>query len=93
MGLRHVITAIYTTLFAGALVLAGVFFWQTRLEYKRHREIEAQTRQRLAEAETRLAEQEKILERLRRDPVFVEMEIRRRLGYARQDETIFRFPE
>ena len=55
------------------------------------REIEKQGRERLAVAQQRLAEQERTLERLRTDPEFVEMVIRRRLGYARGDERIFRF--
>jgi cell division protein FtsB len=41
----------------------------------------------------KLNEQEKILQRLRTDPDYVEMVIRRRLGYAKPDEYIFRFAE
>jgi cell division protein FtsB len=41
----------------------------------------------------RLAEQELVLERLRTDPAYVEMVIRRRLGYAKPDEFVFRFDE
>jgi cell division protein FtsB len=32
-----------------------------------------------------------MLERLRSDPAYVEMVIRRRMGYAKPDEFIFRF--
>ena len=59
----------------------------------RLREVEVQTRRHLAEVETRLAEQETVLERLRTDPAYVEMVIRRRLGYAKPDEFVFRFDE
>ena len=76
-------------------VIAGlaVVLSQTKAEYARLREVEAQTRQRLNEVETRLAEQEMVLERLRTDPSYVEMVIRRRLGYAKPDEFVFRFDE
>jgi predicted glycoside hydrolase/deacetylase ChbG (UPF0249 family) len=43
---------------------------------------EAAGKRRLAEAQARLAEQERVLERLRTDPEFVEKVIRQRLGYA-----------
>ena len=82
-----------------ALVAAGVLsgltvvLAQTRAEYERVREVEAHTRRRLAEVEMRLAEQEVVLERLRTDPAYVERVIRRRLGYAKPDEFVFRFDE
>ena len=71
----------------------AVVLSQTRAEYARLREVEAHTRRRLVEVETRLAEQEMVLERLRTDPAYVEMVIRRRLGYAKPDEFVFRFDE
>ena len=45
----------------------------------------------LAEAQLKLREQEKILDRLRTDPAYVELVIRRQLGYAKPEEMIFRF--
>jgi cell division protein DivIC len=42
-------------------------------------------------AEARLREQQKTLERLENDPAFVETLIRRRLGYVKPNELIFRF--
>lgn len=76
-------------------VIAGlaVVLVRTQAEYRRMTGIEAQTRQRLAEIELRLAEQEVILERLRTDPAYVEMVIRRRLGYAKPEEYVFRFED
>jgi cell division protein FtsB len=78
---------------AGVLAGLTVVLAQTRAEYERVRETEAQTRARLAEVEARLAEQELVLERLRTDPAYVEMVIRRRLGYAKPEEFVFRFNE
>jgi cell division protein FtsB len=76
-------------------VIAGlaVVLAQTRAEYEQVRQVEARTRQRLKEVETKLAEQELVLERLRNDPAYVERVIRRRLGYAKPDEFVFRFEE
>jgi cell division protein FtsB len=76
-------------------IIAGlaVVLAQTRAEYTQVRQLEIRTRQRLVEVETKLADQELVLERLRSDPGYVERVIRRRLGYARPDEFVFRFQE
>lgn len=93
MNLRRLIISLYLMLFLGAGATSGYFLWQAREEYTRLRRLEADTRRRLAEAETRLKEQERILDRLRNDPVYVEKVIRRRLNYAKPDEYIFRFED
>lgn len=89
--MRRLIIAFYLLLFLTLAAGSGVFFWQTRREYDRLLAIERKSKQRLTEAEQKLREQEKVLERLRSDPAYVEMVIRRRLGYAKPDEYIFRF--
>lgn len=91
MTLRRLIIVFYLLLFLSLAAGSGVFFWQTRKEYDRLVSIEWKSKQRLAEAEQKLKEQEKVLERLRNDPNYVEMVIRRRLGYAKPEEYIFRF--
>jgi Septum formation initiator len=91
--LRRLVIALYLIVFLAIGAASGVYFLQAREEYNRLRRIEAENRRRLAEVEARLREQEKILERLRSDPVYVEKVIRRRLGYARPDEFIFRFED
>lgn len=91
MTLRRFIIVFYLLLFLSLAAGSGVFFLQTRREYDRLVQIEARSKQRLAEAEQKLREREKELERLRTDPNYVEMVIRRRLGYAKPDEYIFRF--
>ncbi|HND62444.1 MAG TPA: septum formation initiator family protein [Opitutaceae bacterium] len=93
MNLRRFIFALYLTLFVGISVTSGVFFWQARAEFEQLKQREAQSRRRLAEAEARLKEQERIIERLRTDHEYVEKVIRRRLGYAKPDEFIFRFED
>jgi cell division protein FtsB len=91
--MRRVIVGFYLVLFLGLGLTSGVFFWQTQAEYSRLRQLEAQSQRRLAEVETRLREQEKILERLRTDREYVEKVIRRQLHYARPDEFVFRFED
>ncbi|PTY04766.1 septum formation initiator [Opitutaceae bacterium EW11] len=91
MTLRRLIIAFYLLLFLSLAAGSGVFFLQTKREYTRLQQMEAQSKVRLAEAEQKLREQERVLERLRTDPAYVEMIIRQRLGYSKPDEYIFRF--
>lgn len=93
MNSNRVITSFYVVLFAGLGLTAAFLFLEAKGEYNRLRRIEAVSRQRLAEKETQLREQERILERLRTDPAYVEKVIQRRLGYAKPDEFIFRFQD
>jgi len=92
VNVRKLIIGLYFVLFIGIGVTSAGFFWQTRQEFEQLKLQEARTRARLAELQTRLAEQEKILHRLREDPGYVERVIRRRLMYAKPDEFVFRFP-
>lgn len=93
MNLRRLLLLLYLALFAGVGVMATLYFADAREEYRQFRMVEARDRQRLDEAESRLKRQEEILRRLRTDPAYVEQQIRRNLGYARPDETLFRFEE
>ncbi|QYM77569.1 septum formation initiator family protein [Horticoccus luteus] len=92
VNLRRFIFTVYLGAFFALAAAAGVFFWQTRAEYDRLRQQQVESQRRLQDLEQRLAEQEKVLERLRTDPAYVEKVIRQQLGYAKPDEYIFRFP-
>jgi cell division protein FtsB len=79
---------------AAMLVLAGYFLWQyleLRRENKELLRNKEQLTRRYDETNEKLLESQRILERLRTDPEFVEMIIRRRLGYAKPDELIYNF--
>ncbi|MBW8782756.1 MAG: septum formation initiator family protein [Verrucomicrobia bacterium] len=91
MHVRRIIVTFYLLLFLSVGAGSAAFFWQTRQEYNQLKLIEAATQRRLNEAEERLHDQERTLQRLRNDPAYVEMVIRRRLRYAKPDELIFRF--
>lgn len=91
--LHRLVLALCAIVSIGVITGLAVVLSQTRAEYDRLREVEAQTRLRLQEVENRLAEQRVVLERLRTDPAYVETVIRRRLGYAKPDEFVFRFDE
>jgi cell division protein FtsB len=90
---NRVIISLYLVLFVGAGLTSGLFLWQASEEYSQLKRMEAASRQRLAEAEVRLKEQERILDRLRNDPAYVERVIRRRLFYAKPGEFVFRFED
>lgn len=89
---RRLIIIAYAVLLLGFGVASGAVLLDARAEYRRLRQIEASNRQKLAEAEARLREQEIILQRLKSDPEYVERAIRQRLKYAKPGEMIFRFP-
>jgi cell division protein FtsB len=91
VNLRRFISALYLTLIVGIGLAGGLYFIEAREEYGRLKTIQAESRRRVAEAEVRLKYQEQVLERLRTDPAYVEKVIRRKLGYARPEEYVFRF--
>ena len=93
MNLSKLIQGIFAVLFTALLLWAVTFFVQMHRELKTLRAQEALNQRRLAEAEARLQQQDKYLDRLRHDPALVEQLIRQKLGYARGDEFIFRFEE
>ena len=91
MNPRRLVPAVLLALFLGAAVVSAMYFWEAHAEYARHREREAAGRARLAAKEAQMHEQERILNRLRTDPAFVEKIIRQKLGYVRPGDVIFRF--
>ena len=93
MNFRKVILSLYALLFAGLTVAGGILFKDAHDEYIRLEQGESANRRRLAEAQGHLREQERVLERLRTDPAYVDKVIRVRLGYAKPDEFIFRFED
>lgn len=91
--LHRLVIAVCALVSLGVITGLAVVLAQTRAEYAQVRQTEAQVRQRLAEVEIKLAEQEVVLERLRNDPAYLETVIRRRLGYAKPEEFVFRFED
>ena len=93
MNVRRLIIWIYAGLFIGLGLVSGAFFFQTYQEYAQLQRVEAESRQRLAQAEQRLRDQERVLQRLRSDPDYVEKVIHQQLRYAKPSELIFRFED
>jgi cell division protein FtsB len=89
---RRVALIVYAVVLAGFGVAAGAVLLDARAQYRQLRQIEQVNRQKLADAQARLREQERNLERLKTDPEFVSRAIRERLRYGKPDEVIFRFP-
>ena len=92
MNARRILTTVYIVLLAAIGITAAQILIDARKEYLELKQTEAANEARLAEAQARLADQKKVLERLRNDPAFAEKVIRQRMGYARPGEVIFRFP-
>jgi cell division protein FtsB len=93
VNLRRFVFVLFLLIFAGSGVAVGIFFIDTRDEYLRLKGIQTENLRHLNEAQARLQEQEKVLERLRTDPGYVERVIRLKLGYTKPDEQVFRFPD
>jgi cell division protein FtsB len=90
---NKVISWVFVALFAAVAGWAGLFFLEMNRELTVLRAQAASNERKLADARRRLAEQEKYLEALRRDPELVERVIRRKLGYVRSSEFVFRFDD
>ena len=91
MTSRRLIVLLYVVLLTGFGLGAGALLLEARAEYDKLKQDQAASTAKLAAARTRLQEQQRILERLRTDPVFVEKVIRKELGYGRPGEYVFRF--
>jgi cell division protein FtsB len=90
---RRLLAIVYAVMLSGLGIGAGVLIVEARAQHRQLKQTEAETRRQLADAESRLREQQRILERLRTDPDYVEKVIRKRMSYARPGEVIFRFEE
>ena len=93
MNWPRVISGVSLAIFAAVAVWATVFFLEMHRELTALRAQEAANQRRLEEAQARLAERQRYLDRLQHDPSLVEDVIRRKLGYARSEEFVFRFEE
>ena len=91
MTLGRFLATLYAVAFLALSAFAGIAFVQTYQQLANLQTQESESRQRLQVAEQELRDQERMLAQLRSDPQYVESMIRRKLGYAKQDETIFRF--
>jgi cell division protein DivIC len=88
---RRLIILLYFVGLTGFGIWAGNMIGEAYTEYGLLKRTQVAAETKLAAAQTRLAEQQRVLERLKTDPGFVEKVIRERLGYARPGELIFRF--
>ena len=91
MNSRRLIFLLYVVLLVAFGAGAGALLLEARAEYAKLKQDQAAAEAKLAAARTRLQEQQRILERLRTDPSYVEKVIRKELGYSRPGEVIFRF--
>lgn len=89
---QRIIVLLYTVLLTAIGLGAGALFLEARAEYDKLKQDQAASAAKLSAARARLQEQQKILERMRNDPAYVEKVIRTQLGYGKgEGEWIFRF--
>ena len=91
MNLRRLIISVYLLVFAGAAFTAGLFFLDAREEYIRLKNMEMQNQQKLADAQQKLEDEQKVLERLKTDPAYVQHRIEQELGFVKPDASVIRF--
>jgi cell division protein FtsB len=90
---NKLVLGFYALLFVGVALWGITFFVQMQRDLKISRAQESANQERLETALARLKEQEAYLERLQRDPALVERIIRQKLGYAKDQEFVFRFED
>ena len=93
MNFSKLILGFYAVLFVAVTLWAGDFFVQMHRDYTALKAQETANQRRLTEAEARLQAQEKYLDQLRHNPALIERIVRQKLGYAREQEFVFRFEE
>ncbi|WP_221033009.1 FtsB family cell division protein [Actomonas aquatica] len=89
--MQRVVMIVMALVFVAMAAGSTTVYFQTKAEYDQRKQTERVVKERLRIAENRLKEQEETLQRLRTDPDYVSLVIRRRLGYAKPDELVFRF--
>lgn len=92
MNRHRLIIKFYSVILIGLGVWAGIFFLEMQAEYNLLKQTETNLRRQLADERARLAEQEKILYRLKTDRDYVEKALRK-LNYAKPGETLFWFED
>ena len=91
MNSHRLIVLLYVVLLTGIGIGAGALLLDARAEYDKLRQDQTGAAAKLAAARARLQEQQRILDRMRNDPVYVEKVIRKQLGYSKPGEVVFRF--
>ncbi len=89
--MQRLVTIVMALVFVAMAAGSTTVFFQTKAEYEQRQQTERLVKERLRIAQDRLKEQEEMLQRLRSDPDYVSLVIRRRLGYAKPEELVFRF--
>lgn len=93
MSLDSLIRWILLSVLLLAMAVLVVVTGRNYREYQKFREREFALAERVEIERQRFERQKRFLDRLLEDPDFLETVVRDRLGYARPDELVFRFPE
>jgi len=86
---------LFSVVLAALLALGGAYAWKVmhdaRIEVRIFRDKQEEVQAQLTEQKAQLQKTQEFLQRLQNDPAFLDYIARERLGYARPDETIYRF--
>jgi len=89
---KALVAAVAAAVLAVAVAM-GSLWLRTYREFQTFQRKEARLEEELAQARQKFERKEAYLTKLLEDEAFLERVARRRLGYARPDELIFRFSE
>jgi cell division protein DivIC len=87
----HIVTLFAGVVFLLSLFMAGGVLLQSWREYQGFRIREVQMAAEVASSKAELERRRTYLKAMMEDPAFLDRVVRERLGYARENEIIFRF--
>jgi len=90
---HQTLIAVLATVLLGILISLGVLLFQTNRELQVLQARQAEYRQTLLEKSANYQARHAYLKKMLTDVDFFEKVVRERLGYSRENEVIFRFPE
>lgn len=93
IAIYKLLLLVVSGLLIGVCSVFGVILSQTYRRYDAFKSTEGRLRNELTEAQQEFHSREAYLNRLLDDPEFFEHVVRKRLGYSRSDELIFKFEE
>lgn len=91
MNTSRFVNTVFTFLFAGVALFAAIFLYRDYQHLDHARKQKALMEQRLATLQKESDTRQTRIDRLKRDPEYMEQVIREKLDYAKKDEVVFRF--
>ena len=90
-SLAQIVLGLLSTLLALAVLSFSALFLQSYREFEYFKSKEMELEKQLSHLKVKISQKEKYLDLVLHEPDFLERVVRQKLGYARPDETIYRF--